>query len=91
MSQQAIANPDDLERFARELLQFNAQLGESVHRLNGQFSRLGETWRDQEHQKFAAEYQQTVRVLDHFMRAAEQQAPLLQRKAAVIRQYLNQS
>lgn len=58
--------------------------------LNGQFGRLGDTWRDQEHQKFAAEFQQTVRVLNQFMQSAEQQAPLLQRKAAAIRQYLNQ-
>ena len=87
---QAIANPEELERFARDLLQFNAQLGESISRLNGQFGRLGETWRDQEHQKFAAEFQQTVRVLHHFMRTAEQQAPLLQRKAGALRQYLNQ-
>jgi hypothetical protein len=42
MSPQAIANPEDLERFARDLKQFNAQLRESMARLNGQFTRLGD-------------------------------------------------
>jgi len=50
MSPQAIASPDDLERFARELKHFTAQLGDSMSRLNGQFASLRETWRDQEHQ-----------------------------------------
>jgi len=90
MSPQAVANPDDLERFARELKQFNGQLAEAMSRLQGQFSRLGETWRDQEHQKFAQEFEQTVRVLRHFMNSADQQIPFLQKKARIIRDYLNQ-
>lgn len=90
MSPRAIADPEDLERFARELKQFNGQLRDSMARLQGQFSRLGETWRDQEHQKFAQEYEQTMRVLHQFMRSADQQIPFLLRKAQRIRDYLNQ-
>jgi len=90
MSPQAIANPEDLERFARELKQFNSQLAESMSRLQGQFANLGETWRDQEHQKFAQEFEQTVRVLQHFTRSADQQIPFLLRKAQRLREYLGQ-
>jgi uncharacterized protein YukE len=90
MSLQAIANPEDLERFARDLKQFNAQLSDQISRLQGQFASLGETWRDQEHQKFASEFEQTVRVLHHFMRSAEQQIPFLLRKAQRLRDYLSQ-
>jgi len=90
MPPQAIANPEDLERFARDLKQFNAQLREQMSRLQGQFASLGETWRDQEHQKFASEFEQAVRVLHHFMRSAEQQIPFLLRKAQRLRDYLNQ-
>ncbi|MDN5273105.1 hypothetical protein QTO31_14115 [Chloroflexus sp. MS-CIW-1] len=43
---QAIANPEDLRRFAAELKQFNNQLRESTSRLQAQFVRLGDTWRD---------------------------------------------
>lgn len=90
MSPQVIATPEDLERFARDLKQFNDQLRESTARLNAGFNRLGDTWRDQEHQKFAREYQQTMRILKQFMGAADQQIPFLQRKAARLRDYHNQ-
>ncbi len=52
---QAVVSPEELERFAQNLKQFNAQLKQSMSQLNGQFSQLGETSRDQEHQKFAQE------------------------------------
>ena len=59
---QAIANPEDLRRFAAELKQFNNQLRESTARLQAQFVRLGDTWRDQEHQKFAQPKFRTLRI-----------------------------
>lgn len=90
MSLQAIANPEDLERFARDLKYFNEQLRDSIGRLQGQFTNLGETWRDQEHLKFAQEFEQTVRVLNRYMQTADQQIPFLQRKAQRLREYLNQ-
>ena len=43
---QAIGSPEDLERFAQELKQFNGQLAQSMARLQGQFTRVGDTWRD---------------------------------------------
>jgi len=51
---------------------------------------LGETWRDQEHQKFAQEFEQTVRVLEQFIRTSEQHSPFLLKKAQRLREYLNQ-
>lgn len=90
MSPQVIAEPEDPERFASELNHFNAQLADSLSRLNGQFARLGETWRDQEHAKFADEYQETARVLHHFMRSSEEQIPFLLRKARRLRDFLHQ-
>lgn len=86
----AIANPEDLERFASELKRFNSQLADSMSRLQGQFSHLGDTWRDQEHQKFAQEFEQAMRVLYHFMRTSDQHIPFLLRKAQRLREYLNQ-
>lgn len=35
-------------------------------RLNAQFRQLGDTWRDQEHQKYGQEFEQTMRVLAQF-------------------------
>lgn len=90
MSPQAVASPEELERFARDLKQFSGQLKDSTSRLQTQFVRLGDTWRDQEQAKFAQEFEQTMRVLHQFMRTADQQIPFLQRKAQRLREYLNQ-
>ena len=87
---QAIASPEELERFAHDLKAFNSQLGDSMSRLQGGFVSLGDTWRDQEQAKFAQEFEQTMRVLHQFMRSADQQIPFLLRKAQRIRDYLNQ-
>lgn len=90
MSPQAVANPEDMERFAAQLKHFSGELAGSMHSLQGGFSRLGDTWRDQEQQKFAQEFEETMRVLQHFIRSSEQQIPFLQRKAQRLREYLSQ-
>jgi len=90
VSPQAIANPEELERFAHELKEFNAQLRDSTSRLQGQFARLGDTWRDQEHQKFAQEFEQTMRVIHRFMQVSDQHIPFLLRKSQRVRDYLQQ-
>jgi uncharacterized protein YukE len=89
MSPQAIADPEDLERFARELKRFSEELSQARHRLQAHFIRLGETWRDQEHQKFAGEFEQAMRVLIQFRRASDEQIPILLAKAGRLRDYLN--
>lgn len=90
MSPQAIADPEDLERFARELRAFSESLRGSVRSINASFGRLGETWRDQEHAKFAHEYEQTIRVIQRFLDVADEHAPFLIRKAQKVRDYLGQ-
>lgn len=87
---QAIASPEEIEKFAADLKEFNIQLQQSMTHLGGQFTRLGDTWRDQEHRKFADEFLQTVRVLQHFRQASEVQIPFLLRKAQRLREYLQQ-
>jgi len=87
---QAVVNPEELERFARELKQFNIQLKEKTSRLQGQFKQLGETWRDQEQQKFAQEFEQTMRTIRHFVQTSDAHIPFLMRKAQKAREYLQQ-
>ena len=87
---QAIGNPEEIRLFARQLKEFNAQLQGNMKRLNAQFGRLGNTWRDKEHQKFAREYQQTMRVLNQFQRTSDEQIPFLLRKAEALDRYLKQ-
>ncbi|GBD36945.1 hypothetical protein HRbin36_02074 [bacterium HR36] len=85
---QAIVDPGELRRFAHNLKQFVLDLQQRLQVLHSQMVSLGDTWRDQEHEKFAEEFQQTVHVLKRFMEAAEKQIPFLLRKAEKIEEYL---
>lgn len=87
---QAIGSPEELEKFARDLKQFNSQLAENMNRLQAQFTQLGDTWRDQEQQRYAQEFAQTMRVLQQFNRSSDQQIPFLLRKVQRLREYLSQ-
>lgn len=87
---QAVADPEELERFAKSLKQFDSDLASSMSRLKGQFAQLGGTWHDQEHARFAQEFQQTMVTLERFIRDAEAHIPVLTRKAQHLRNYLNQ-
>ena len=86
---QAIVNPRELRRFASDLKRFNAELRGSTARLQAQFYRLGDTWRDQEHARFAREFEQTMRVLERFRQVADEQIPFLVRKADAADEYLH--
>ena len=86
----AIVDPEELRRFAFDLQRFNSDLQGQVSSINRQFARLGETWRDQEHAKFADEFKSMVTALAKFVDASERHVPLLLRKAERIRDYLDQ-
>jgi uncharacterized protein YukE len=90
MSTQAIVNPEELERFAQALKAFSSTLRQDSTRLQRQFKQLGDTWRDQEHHKFAQEFEQTMRVIQHFLKTADEHGPFLLRKAQRAREYLSQ-
>jgi uncharacterized protein YukE len=87
---QAIVDPAELRRFAHNLKQFNNDLHSRMVVLHGQMVGLGDTWRDQEHEKFAQEFIQTMQVLQRFVEAANKQIPFLARKAERIEEYLQQ-
>lgn len=88
MSPKAIADPEEILRFANELKQFNAQLSELSQRLNGQLRNLNSSWQDQEFHKFAEQFEQTMRGIQNFIRASDAHVPLLQKKAQALKQYL---
>jgi uncharacterized protein YukE len=86
----AIVDPAELRRFAHNLKHFNNELQHSLAVLQGQFGGLGDTWRDQEHERFGQQFAETVQVLTRFMEASHQQIPYLLRKAERIEEYLQQ-
>ena len=86
----AIVDPAELRRFAQSLKHFNNEVGHHLSVLQGQFAGLGDTWRDGEHDKFAAQFADTVQVLSRFMETSQQHIPFLLRKAERIDEYLQQ-
>ncbi len=86
----AIVDPEELRRFALELKRFNTEVQASLSGIHRRFISLGETWRDQEHAKFAEEFDHMLRVVARFADESEKQVPLLLRKAESIRSYLDQ-
>lgn len=88
MSAQVFVNPDDIRDFARALRDFNRELADATASLHARFIKLGDTWRDQEHDKFAQEFDALVRTLRHFHRSSEDQIPTLIKKADWIDGYL---
>lgn len=87
---QAIIDPEEVRRFAAELKRFNGDLRERSSALMARFTALGDTWQDQEQEKFAAEFSQLMKSLKTFLDASERHTPYLLRKADRIQQYLDQ-
>jgi uncharacterized protein YukE len=86
----AIMDPEKVRRFAEELNRFNVDTLARLGSLHARFAALGDTWRDQEHEKFAEEFLQAVKSMKHFIEISQQQAPFLLRKAQHIEEYLKQ-
>ncbi len=87
---QAMMDPDEVRRFAKELKRFNDDTQAKAAALNARFVALGSTWQDQEHEKFGEEFVSTMKMLKKFVEIAEQHTPFLLRKAQRIEEYLNQ-
>ncbi|HAW95199.1 MAG: hypothetical protein CMJ33_02695 [Phycisphaerae bacterium] len=86
----AVADPGELRRFAADLKKFNTEVQAQMGSLQARFGALESTWRDQEHAKFAEEFDQTTKVLKRFLKVSETQIPFLLRKAQRIDDYLQQ-
>ncbi len=87
---QAIMDPEEVRRFAKELKRFNDDTQQKASSLQARFSALGATWQDQEHEKFAEEFLTTMKVIRKFVEISEKHTPYLMRKAQRIEEYLDQ-
>jgi uncharacterized protein YukE len=87
---QAIMDPEEVRRFAKELKRFNDDTQNKASSLQARFAALGATWQDQEHEKFAEEFLSTMKVIRRFIDVAEKHTPYLLRKAQRIEEYLDQ-
>ncbi len=86
----AMMDPEEVRRFAEELKRFNGDLQHRLTSLQARFSSLGESWQDQENEKYSEEFKVTVKALKKFVEASNQHVPFLLRKAQRIEDYLEQ-
>ena len=86
----AQVDPAELRRFATDLNRFNNDLQSLVQGLNGRLRGLEATWRDQEQRKFTEVFEQTAKVFGNFLEASGQHVSFLNKKAALIEEYLKQ-
>ena len=87
---QAIIDPEEVRRFAAELKRFNGDLRERTASLMARFTALGDTWQDQEQEKFSGAFVHLMKTLKSFLELSERHTPYLLRKAERIQQYLDQ-
>lgn len=81
-----IENPEDIDTFASALSRFDGDLRNMIAGMNGQFSRLSDTWRDPAFTRFAQDYQNAMAALQHFLREAEDHVPRLRVRAEKLRE-----
>ncbi len=87
---QAIMDPEKVRRFAEELQRFNSELENRMTMLHARMAALGDTWQDQEHEKFSDEFRQAMKALKRFVDLSKDYSPYLLRKAQRIEEYLDQ-
>lgn len=87
---QAVVDPGELKRFAQHLKQFNTETRDRTSALHGHLLALADTWRDQEHEKFVQEFEQTMHALEAFLSVSDEYIPFLVRKAERVEEYLHQ-
>jgi uncharacterized protein YukE len=87
---QAIMDPEEVRRFAKELKRFNDDVQVRAAALHARFTALTASWQDQEQEKFSEDFVTTMKALKKFMEISEKHTPFLLRKAARIEEYLGQ-
>ena len=87
---QAIADPEELKRFANLLKQFNTELVDRTNSLAGHLESLSVTWRDQENKRFAEQFTEQLKGVSRLVEVNNAYIPFLVRKAARLEEYLQQ-
>ena len=87
---QAIADPAELRRFATNLKRFCTDLQAALGGMHAQYLALGDTWRDQEYERFRQEFEQALAGHERLTEVSAEFIPFLLRKAERIEEYLGQ-
>jgi uncharacterized protein YukE len=86
----AVADPNEMRRFAQDLKRFTNTQRDQLAAVQARLNDLGQTWRDQEHAKFAGELEQHMRTFARLNDAVDRYVQFLLRKADKVDEYLQQ-
>ncbi|RMF76386.1 MAG: WXG100 family type VII secretion target [Planctomycetota bacterium] len=86
----AHVDPAELRKFARELNRTGQDVQTLMMNLHAKLRELQKTWRDQQQQRFAEEFEQTIKTLRKFLESSERHVAYLQQRAGHIEEYLQQ-
>jgi uncharacterized protein YukE len=86
----AQADPAELRRFAQDLNRFNIELTGLFQSINGKLRALEQSWRDNEQRKFTEAFDQTAKGIGVFIDNSTQHVQMLNKKAALLEEYLKQ-
>jgi uncharacterized protein YukE len=86
----AHVDPAELRRFAADLNRFNNDLTGLLAGLTGRMRGLEASWRDQEQRKFTEAFDQTLKVVSRFVQDSHEHVQFLNKKAAIVEEYLKQ-
>lgn len=87
---QAVVDPAEVRRFAGNLKRYLTARQAELAALHGQFLSLGDTWRDQEYDRFREQFEEQLKADERFLEVAAEFLPFLMRKAERIEEYLSQ-
>lgn len=82
MAKQVYADSESIRHFAGDLKNFRSRVNEITNRLQGNLSRLSDSWQDQEFDNFAHAFVATQQILLRFSDEVEKTLPNLERDAA---------
>ncbi len=86
---QVIVDPQQVLQFAQTLKRYTSDVSGKTKDVHAKLRSLGGTWRDQEYQKFAKEFEAAIRAIKRFVTAGEGYHRYLVRKAEAAQAYLD--
>ncbi|MEM6267832.1 MAG: WXG100 family type VII secretion target [Bacteroidota bacterium] len=90
MSKKVKGDPDAIRDFANYLKAYNAELANGLGQTRGKLKQLGQSWQDQEYDKFESSFGQMIRNLPKLIQEIEAHQRYLIKKAQALENYLNQ-
>ena len=85
---QVINNPEELDAFANQMINFLETLKDATNSLNQSFGTLGDSWQDEKRVAFEEDYNELLNVLNQFENNSLEKVDYLKIKASQLREYL---